>query len=72
MNDFQMNLAADVLARESVKGERKAIEKNKEVAGKVRKAMLDSGATTPELLALVSPIKEVRKRMKRQKRLAKP
>jgi DNA-damage-inducible protein D len=71
-NDFQMNLAADVLAREQIKGEQKAILRNKEVAQRVRKAMLDSGTATPELLPLAPPIKEIKKKLESQKKLAGP
>jgi DNA-damage-inducible protein D len=70
-NDFQMNLAADVLTRENVKGETKAIEVNKSVAGRVRKAMKDSGATMPEALPLEEPIKSVKKRVASLKKKSK-
>jgi DNA-damage-inducible protein D len=69
-NDFQMNLAADILARENVKGERLAIDKNREIAGRVRNAILDSGGRTPEHLALDPPIKEIKKRLANTKRLS--
>lgn len=62
-NDFQMNLAADVIERERIKGEQSAINTNLEVAKRVRKAMTDSGATLPENLPLAEPIREVRKRV---------
>lgn len=63
-NDFQMNLAADVIRNEKVKGEQNVISKNKEVGGRVRRAMIDSKATLPENLPLEEPIKEVKKRLK--------
>lgn len=69
-NDFQMNLAADVLTREQIKGEQRAIQKNKEVAGRVRKAMLDSGTATPENLPLAPTIKEIKKKIEGQKKLS--
>lgn len=70
-NDFQMNLAADVIKRENVTGEHRAIEKNEEIGKKVRKAIADSGGTLPENLALAEPIKEVKKRLAQQKKLPK-
>jgi DNA-damage-inducible protein D len=70
-NDFQMNLASDVLTRENVKGEAKAIEVNRTVAGRVRKAMKDSGATMPENLPIGEPIKNVKKRVASMKRKPK-
>ena len=62
-HDFQMNLAADVIANDCVKSEHGAINTNLEVAKRVRKAMIDSGAKTPEKLPLEPPIKEVKKRL---------
>lgn len=62
-NDFQMNLAADVIEREQVRGEQRAIDTNLAVAKRVRRAMIDSGATLPEALPLAEPISEVRKRL---------
>jgi DNA-damage-inducible protein D len=70
-NDFQMNLAAETIEKENVSGERQAIEKNKEVAKRVRKTMIDSGSRTPEQLPPAEPIKEVHKRLKAQKKLSK-
>jgi len=68
-NDFQMNLAADVITREGIKGEQKAIATNRSVGLRVRKAMTDSAATMPEDLPLEAPIKEIAKRVKAQKKL---
>lgn len=63
-NDFQMNLAADVIESERVRGEQKAIDKNLEVAKRVRRTIVESGARTPELLPLASePIAAVRRRL---------
>lgn len=62
-NDFQMNLAAEVIKTENIRGERRIIDTNKDVGVRVRKAMQDSGATLPENLPLEEPIKEVRKRV---------
>lgn len=71
-NDFQMNLAADVIERDQVRGEQKAIDTNLAVARRVRKAISDSGATLPEHLPLAEPISEVRKRLSgKAKRIAK-
>lgn len=68
-NEFQMNLAADVIVRERIKGEAPVISKNREVAAHVRKTIRDSGATMPENLPLEEPIREVRKRIAKQKKL---
>jgi DNA-damage-inducible protein D len=67
-HDFQMNLAADVITRERIKGSQQAIRKNEEVAQRVRKAMTDSGAPLPENLPLAEPIKDVKKRIAAQKK----
>lgn len=73
-NEFQMQLAADVISRENVRGEQAAISRNEKVAGEVRKAMILSGATLPEKLPLAEPISVVRKRLAppRTKRLPNP
>lgn len=68
-NEFQMNLAADVITREGVKGEARVIQRNKDIGRHVRKTMVESGATMPENLPLAEPIKNVRKRLKAQKKL---
>jgi DNA-damage-inducible protein D len=62
-HDFQMNLAADVLAKEGIKSEAVAIAKNRAVAEDVRQTMIKNKATLPENLPLEGPIKEVRKRL---------
>jgi DNA-damage-inducible protein D len=62
-NEFQMNLAAAVISDEKIKGEQKAINKNREVANNVRRAMADSGKMMPEKLPLERPIKELKKRL---------
>jgi DNA-damage-inducible protein D len=68
-NDFQMNLAADVIAKEKISGEQQCIQTNKRVAQRVRSTIADSRATLPENLPLEPPIKEVKKRIGEQKRL---
>jgi len=71
-NEFQMNMAADVIKKEGVKGEHDVITKNRKIAEDVRVVMKQSGATMPENLPLAEPIKEVRKRVTgHRKRLAK-
>ncbi len=63
-NDFQMNLAADVISREGIKREQAAIERNLSVGREVRLAMQNSGARLPEILPLApEPIKAVQKRV---------
>lgn len=63
-NDFQMNLAAETLQKEGVAGEWRAIQKNKEVARKVRRTMIESGSRPPEELPVAESIKSVAKRLK--------
>lgn len=70
-NDFQMNLAAETIQKEGVRGESNAIRKNKEVAERVRKTMIESGSQPPEELPIAEPIKNVVKRMKKQPKLDK-
>lgn len=72
-HEFQMNLAADVIDREEIKGEQAAIAKNRAVGVKVRDAIKNSGGTMPEHLPLApEPISDVRKRIKRSKPKALP
>jgi DNA-damage-inducible protein D len=71
-NEFQMNMAADVIKKEGVHGEYTAISKNKKIAQDVRGLMQKSGVTTPEKLPLEEPIKNVKKRLEKQKKLSKP
>ncbi len=65
-NDFQMELAADVITKTGVKGEAAAIAMNKQVAQDVRQTMRARGATMPENLPIEPPIAEVKKRLKKQ------
>jgi DNA-damage-inducible protein D len=67
-HDFQMNLAADVIERERIRGEQNAIYKNLSIAEGVRQHMLKEGATPLGDIALEAPIKEVAKRVKAEKR----
>ena len=71
-HEFQMNLAADVIKREHIKGERWAIAKNRQVGEHVRGTIKAAGGTLPEELPLEEPIEKVRKRLRDQKRLTKP
>ena len=70
-NDFQMNLAAETIDKEEIRGETRAIRKNEEVARKVRQTMIDSGSRPPEELPLAEPIGNVRKRLKSKKKLTR-
>ena len=63
-NEFQMNMAAEVIQKEGVKGEANVIIKNKKIAQDVRNTMRASGATLPENLPVVEPIRNVEKRVK--------
>jgi DNA-damage-inducible protein D len=69
MHDFQMNLAADVIEKGKAKSEQNAIHTNLEVARRVRQTVKESDGTLPEQLPLEPPIKEVKKRIERQKKL---
>ena len=67
-NEFQMNLAAETIRAEKVRGEANVIKKNKEVAQKVRKTMIDAGSRPPENLPVDEPIKLVARRVKQSKK----
>ena len=66
-NDFQMNLAADVIRKEKIRGEQPAINRNKQVAAHVRNTITQVGGTMPERLPLEAPIKEIEKRLRPEK-----
>ena len=72
--DFQMELAANVISKEGVRGEQAAFKRNLEVAQHVRKTIRESGGTPLENLPLDEHIKNVRKRVtgKKTKTLAGP
>jgi len=65
-NDFQMELAADVITKTGLKGEAAAIAMNQRVAEDVRQTMRVRGATMPENLPIEPPIAEVKKRLKKR------
>ena len=69
-NDFQMNLAAEVIQKEGIRGEAEAIHRNKNVAADVRRVISEQGGTLPEDLPLSEPIKELRKRKRARDKLA--
>jgi DNA-damage-inducible protein D len=69
-NEFQMNMAADAIKNEAIRGEYNVIKKNKKIAEDVRGVMRQNGATMPENLPIAEPINEVKKRINRQKRLS--
>lgn len=71
-HEFQMNLAADVLAKDNIKGERHAINTNRKVGEHVRSTIHNSGGTLPENLPLEEPIKNVKKCLGAQNKLPKP
>ena len=64
MHEFQMNLAADVIGREGIRNENRAIQRNVEIGKDVRKTVLKSGGTPPEEIKIAEPISEVKKRLK--------
>jgi hypothetical protein len=64
-NEFQMNLAADVIDNEGIRREQAAIDRNMAVGKEVREAMRKSGARMPEDLPLApDPISVVKRRVK--------
>lgn len=67
-NEFQMNLAAETIRAEKIKGEASAIRKNKEVAQKVRRTMIEAGSRPPENLPADEPIRVVERRVKQSKK----
>lgn len=73
-NEFQMNMAADVIQKEAVRGADRVIRKNRTIAQDVRNLMARNGSTMPEDLPVEEPIKEVRKRvgLEKKKALAAP
>ena len=62
-NDFQMNLAAEVITREGIRGEQRAIETNETVGTRVRKVIEESGSPLPEDLPVEPPINETESRI---------
>jgi DNA-damage-inducible protein D len=71
-NDFQMNLAAEVITREGVRGEQRAIDINETVGARVRKVIEESGSPLPEDLPVEPPIKEIETRVKAGNKFPKP
>jgi DNA-damage-inducible protein D len=64
-HEFQMNLAAEVIAKEGIKGEQTAIRRNLDVAKDVRGVMKKAGSPMLESLPLEKDtISDVKKRLK--------
>ena|SRR5436853_3969306 len=63
VSQFQMNLAAEVIANQGISGEIAAVSINERVSREVRATMKKEGATLPESLPIEPPISEVRKRL---------
>jgi DNA-damage-inducible protein D len=72
MNEFQMNLAADVISREGIHYESRAIQRNREVAQRLRRVIEESDGMLPEDLPIEAPIKEVKRRLSASKKLPSP
>jgi DNA-damage-inducible protein D len=68
-HEFQMNLAADVIAKEGIRTEEHAIRRNRGIGEHVRETIKKSGGTMPEDLPLEEPIQTVKKRLRSQKKL---
>jgi DNA-damage-inducible protein D len=72
-NEFQMNMAANVIQKERIRGAEGVIRKNRSIAADVRRLMKQNGSTMPEDLPVEEPLKEVRKRVGLEKKaLAAP
>lgn len=71
-NDFQMNLAAEVITREGIRGEQQAIDTNETVGARVRKVIEESGSPLPEDLPIEPPINEIETRVRVRNKLPKP
>lgn len=69
-NEFQMNMASDVIKKERITGVDRVIAKNKTLARDVRNVMKESGATLPENLPIEEPIKDVKKRVQQHATIA--
>jgi len=67
-----MNLAAEVITREGIRGEQRAIDTNETVGGRVRKVIEESGSPLPEDLPTEPPIKEIETRVKVGNKIPKP
>lgn len=72
MHEFQMNLAADVITKDSGKSEVRAMQTNLDVARRVRLTVEKSGGTLPEKLPIERPIKELKKLRESGKKITKP
>jgi DNA-damage-inducible protein D len=70
-NDFQMNLAAQVIAGEGIKSEPTAIARNQAVAARIRQVIAESGSPLPEDLPIEPPIKEIEARVRKRSKLSK-
>ena len=62
-----MNMAADAIKNEAIRGEYNVVKKNKKIAEDVRGVVRQNGATMPENLPIAESINEVKKRISRQK-----
>jgi len=73
-NEFQMNMAANVIKKEGIRGPERVIRKNRAIAADVRNLMKQNGSTMPEDLPIEEPIKVVRKRvgLEKKKTLSAP
>jgi DNA-damage-inducible protein D len=65
-NDFQMNLAANVISREAVQGTETVIQVNRTLGERVRGVIAESNGTMPENLPVEPPIAVIKKRVKAQ------
>ena len=63
-NDFQMNLAAETIQKEEIRGESNTIRKNRDISSNIRQTMIESGSRPPEKLPAAEPIKNVAKRLR--------
>ena len=71
-NDFQMNLAAEVISTKNIRGEAAAIAVNQRIGAEVRETMRKEGAPLPESLPIEPPISEARKRLGKESKATLP
>ena len=64
-------LAAEVITREGIQGEQRAIDTNEAVGARVRKVIEESGSPLPEDLPVEPPINQIETRVKAGNKLPK-
>lgn len=70
-HEFQSNLARERLLKDTVSGEQRALDINKQVASEVRAIMVNNGQPPENLPLAAEPIQALEKRLKRQAALSR-